>query len=155
MSADEAADKARRSMATSFYNQAWDILDSDDRSPEALNELIDCAHASRHLWRGVGGVEQAAIGEWLVSRSYATAGMGAEALRHATLAHGLAESSADLSDWLLPSTLEGLTRAELVAHGPEAAKVWHAEALTALERIADPEDRALIQAQLDELGLKR
>ena len=153
MSADEAADKARRSMAISFYNQAWDILDSDDRSPGALNELIDCAHASRHLWRGVGGVEQAAIGEWLVSRSYATAGMGAEAVRHAALALQLAESSADLADWLLPSALEGMTRAELIANGREAANAWHARALTALESIADPEDRALIQAQLNELGL--
>ena len=153
MSADEAADKARRSMAISLYNQAWDILDSDDRSPEALNELIDCAHASRHLWRGVGGIEQAAIGEWLVSRSYATAGLGAEAVRHAALALQLAESSADRADWLLPSALEGMTRAELIANGPEAANMWHARALIALESIADPEDRALIQAQLDELGL--
>ena len=153
MSSDQPVDESRRRMAISFYNEAWDILDSSDRSPDAINELIDCAHASRHLWRTVGGVEQAAIGEWLVSRAYATAGMGAEAVRHAALALDLAESAEAASDWLVPSALEGRTRAELLAGGTEAARPWHARATASLEQIEDPDDRALIQTQLDELGL--
>lgn len=153
MAAPTEDEVARRGMAIAFYNQAWDILDTEDRSPEALNELIDCAHASRHLWRTVGGAEQAAVGEWLIARAYAVAGNGEEAVRHATLALGIAESTPGLADWLLPSTLEGMTQAELTAHGADAARPWHARALASLDGIADPEDRALIAAQLDELGL--
>lgn len=153
MTTEQPLDESRRRMAIAFYNQAWDILDAEDRSPDTLDELIDCAHASRHLWRTVGGPEQAAIGEWLVSRAYATAGIGGEAVRHAALALGHAEAAEDASDWLVPSALEGMARAELLANGADAARPWHARATSALAQIADDDDRVLIQTQLDELGL--
>ena len=144
----------QRQVAVALFNRVWDLLDAGEaRSADATDEMIDAAHASRFLWRQIGGVEQAIVGEWQISRTYAAAGLGREAIRHAQASLVLLESDPDTPDWLAASVHEGRARAYLAAAEPEAATLAHRSALAALLDVADPEDRALIAAQLDELGL--
>jgi hypothetical protein len=145
---------SQRQVAVALFNRVWDLLDAGDaRSADATDEMIDAAHASRFLWRLIGGVEQAIVGEWQISRVYAAAGLGAEAVRHADISLALLEGDPDVPDWLPASVHEGRARAFLAAGEPEAAVLAHATAHAALLDIADPEDRELIAAQLAELGL--
>ena len=144
----------QRKVAVALFNRVWDLLDAGDaRSADATAEMIDAAHASRYLWRTIGGVEQAVVGEWQISRTYAAAGLGAEAVRHAEESLALLRTDPDPADWLAGSVHEGRVRAHLAADDRASAMSAYAEAQTALTAIADPEDRALIASQLAELGL--
>ena len=145
---------SQRQVAVALFNRVWDLLDAGDaRSADATDEMIDAAHASRFLWRQIGGVEQAIVGEWQISRAYAAAGLGHEAVRHADTSLALLEGDPDVPDWLPASVHEGRARAFLAAGEAESAALAHASAHAALLDIADPEDRELIAAQLAELGL--
>jgi hypothetical protein len=152
---DDVVDTAtQRRIAVALFNRVWDLLESgDDRTPEDTAEMIDAAHASRYLWRRIGGLEQAVVGEWQVSRAYASAGLGDEAVRHADLAFSLlAGNEDDLPDWIPASVHEGRARAYLAAGDGPSASVAIAEAATAAARIADAEDRDLVEAQIAELA---
>ncbi len=151
---DDVLDAAtQRKVAVALFNRVWDLLDAGDgRSAEETAEMLDAAHASRYLWRRIGGAEQAIVGEWQVSRAYAAAGLGLEAVRHANNAIGLlVAAEGDLPDWLPASVHEGLARAHL-ANG-DGAKASDAirEAAALAARITDPEDRDLVEAQIGEL----
>jgi len=144
----------QRRVAVALFNRVWDLLDAGEgRSADATAEMIDAAHASRFLWRRIGGLEQAIVGEWQISRTYAAAGLGREAIRHAQSSLELLESDPDSPDWLAASVHEGRARAYLSADERPAAVLAHSAAQAALADIADPEDRALIAEQLAELGL--
>lgn len=147
------SDADRRSAAIDAYNRAWDLLDlGDRRTLEEDAELIDAAHASRHLWRAVGGPEQAAIGEWMTSRAYAVTGHGESAIRHATRADVIVDATPDLPHWLRASVSEGMARALIAAGDTAGAAVWRERARAESAQIPDPEDRALIEEQISTLG---
>ncbi len=63
---DDVLDSAaQRKVAVALFNRVWDLLDSGDgRSADETAEMLDAAHASRYLWRRMGGEEQAIVGEW-------------------------------------------------------------------------------------------
>ncbi|MFC6236316.1 hypothetical protein [Longivirga aurantiaca] len=151
---DDVLDAAtQRKVAVALFNRVWDLLDSGDgRSAEETAEMLDAAHASRYLWRRMGGEEQAIVGEWQISRAYAAAGLGLEAVRHANVSLALlVAAEGELPDWLTASVHEGLARA-LLANGDGAgasAAIREAAALAA--RITDAEDRDLVEAQIAEL----
>jgi hypothetical protein len=152
---EEILDAAQqKQLASSLFNRVWDLLDAgDSRTADQTAEMIDAAHASRYLWRQLGGKEQAVIGEWQISRAYASAGLGSEAVRHAELSEQLLGDGLDCSDWIPASVHEGMARALLAAGDHTAARALAASAVVALDRIADPEDRELIRSQLAELNL--
>jgi len=52
-------------------------------------------------------------------------------------------------DWDVPGALEGLARAQAVAGDRAAAEATRARALQAVQAIADPEDRQLIEQDLE------
>jgi hypothetical protein len=151
---DDVLDAAsQRKVAVALFNRVWDLLDAGSgRSADETAEMIDAAHASRLLWRRIGGIEQAVVGEWQISRAYASAGLGDEAVRHADLAWSLlAGAEHEVPDWVAASVQEGRARAYLAAgDGPSAsAAITEAARLAAL--VADPEDRDLVEAQIAEL----
>ncbi len=146
--------ETQRSVAGALFNRVWDLIDAGAaRSADATDEMIDAAHASRYLWRQIGGLEQAIVGEWQISRTYAAAGIGTEAVRHAQISLLLLESDPDVPDWLTASVHEGRARAYLAAGEAEAAVLAFRSAHAALLDIADPDDRDLVASQLAELRL--
>ena len=144
----------QRTVAVALFNRVWDLLDAGDaRGADATAEMIDAAHASRYLWRTIGGVEQAIVGEWQISRTYAAAGLGAEAVRHAEVSLSLLRADPHPVDWVAASVHEGRARAYLAAGDQTSAMSAYADAQTALAAIADDEDRGLVASQLAELRL--
>jgi hypothetical protein len=147
----------RRSLAIGLYNRAWQLLDLADRTPQQDDELIHTAHASRHHWGEVGAPVNLARGEWLCSRVYAVLGRGEPALHHASRCLAILEGYAGKADrggaedWDLADALEALARAHAVAGDAAESRRWIVRAQEACAAIADPEDRAVIERDLESI----
>jgi DNA-binding transcriptional MerR regulator len=153
-SAIEMLDLAtHRQLGKDLYNHTWTLIEKADRSPVETDEMLHAAHASAWHWsRGGGTLANAARSQWQIARAYSTLGRGEPALWHANRSLELAEAAAKAGvadDWDVPAALEGLARAQAVAGDRSAAEATRARAREALAGIADPEDRQLIEGDLD------
>ena len=143
---------SHKSIAAQTYNACWDLLERP-RSPSEDLTLIELAYTSRYHWEQIGGPQELAISDWMVSRVYATLGHGELAVAHATAAHAYNRSS--FPAWLIASLHEGSARAALVANDLASCNASISAARTALAGESDPADAAFIQQQLDEvIGLR-
>jgi hypothetical protein len=146
--------ETERKVAVFLFNRVWDLLDAGDaRSADETDEMINAAHASRWHWGQLGGTQRILVGEWQVSRAYAAAGLGADAVRHADRALTMMQTSSDFPAWLVASVHEGRARALLAAGDRAAAVDAYATAQEALAKETDDEERELIGSQMAELGL--
>ena len=143
---------AERSLAVELFNHAWTLLDKEDPTEADQEQLIHCAHASAWHWSQVGTAENRAVSEWQVARVYATLGRGEPAVHHSRLALAFAETVAD-APWVRASAYEGLARAYAVAGQTETALDWRDRAVAALDDIAGPEDRAVVERDIATLPL--
>lgn len=146
---DEAT---HRELAKDLFNHTWTLIEKADRTPAETDEMVHATHASSFHWsRGGGTLANAARGEWQIARVYATLGRGEPALWHARRCLELAEAALTAGvadDWDVPAALEGLARAQAVAGDRAAAITTRARARAALDGIADPEDRQVIEQDL-------
>jgi len=137
-----------RGLAVAAFNACCTLLVLDRTDAEDL-ELLEVAFTSRHHWREVGGAQQVAIADWMVSRCFAELGEGPLALRFATAA--LDAGPDDAPAWLRASLLEGLARAHAAAGDQAGRDLAEARAREALATEPDQEDRAIVESQLDSL----
>jgi hypothetical protein len=126
----------------------WDLLEKPDRSERETELMIHAAHASRFLWEEPGEPVNHARGEWQVSRAYAVAGRGAEAAHHAQLCLDICES-AGIGGFDLGYAYEALARAASVAGMRDDAGRFAELGRAAAETVADAQDRAALEADLD------
>jgi hypothetical protein len=151
----DAVDAAtHRRLAVELFNRSWQLLELEQRTPAQDDQLIHCAHASRHHWGEVGTAAQLARGENQCARVHAVLGRPEPALHHANRCLELVRAGGEgFEDWDLASALEMAARANLVA-GNTSEATRHAElARRELETTVDPEDREVIEGQLAELGV--
>lgn len=140
-----------RALAVDLYNEVWALLDAPERTPEACDLIVHCAHASAWHWSRVGTEENQAIGEWQIARVYSELGRPEPALHHAERTLELAAVAS--IPWLTASACEGMARALAVAGDPVLAAEWRDKAIVALGDIEDPEDREVIERDLASLPL--
>jgi hypothetical protein len=140
-----------RSLAASYFNAAWDLIDVADRTPAQDRDMVTLALASRQHWIEAGGAaKNLAISDWQVAHTASLAGLADLAL---SFAHACVErvESEDLPTWLVASAHEGLARAHAAAGDRPS---YEREAQRCRDLLAqvddgDADDRALIQSQLD------
>lgn len=154
----DAIDEAtHRQLGKDLYNATWTLLEKPHRSPAEIDDMVLSAHASAFHWsRGGGTLANAARSQWLIARVYATLGRGEPALFHATRCLALAEAAVAAGvadDWDVPAALEGLARAQAMAGDRVGAAETVARARESLAAIADPEDRELIEQDLEAIPL--
>lgn len=142
----------RRALAGELFNETWRLLEKPDRTVAETDRMIHCAHASRYHWGEMLDAEafRLARGEWQCSRVYAVLGRAEPALWHARRCLEIDEAEPG-EDWDLASAYEGMARACLAADDRAMAAIWKAKAVAALDGIADPEDRDVVQGDLDSL----
>ena len=150
----EALDAAaHRQLGKDLYNLTWSLIEATDRSPDQDDAMLFATHASAYHWSKSGGtLANAARSHWQIARVYSTLGRGEPAVWHATRCLELAEAAVKAGvadDWDVPGALEGLARAQAVAGDRAAAEATRARALQAVQAIADPEDRQLIEQDLE------
>jgi hypothetical protein len=149
--------ESHRRLAKELYNHTWSMIVLADRTPEQVDEMIASAHASAFHWARAGGtLANAARSHWQVARVYSTLGRGEPALWHARRCVELVEAAVAAGvadDWDLPAALESLARAQAVAGDAAAARSTQERARWSLAAIADPEDRELIEQDLNSLAI--
>jgi DNA-binding transcriptional MerR regulator len=142
-----------RQLGKDLYNHTWSLIEATDRTPDQDDEMLFATHASAYHWsKGGGTLANAARGQWQIARVYSTLGRGEPAVWHARRSLELAEAAAKAGvadDWDVPAALEGLARAQAVAGDRAAAEATRARAREALAAVADPEDRQLIEQDLE------
>ncbi|HSN42523.1 MAG TPA: hypothetical protein VLR88_00540 [Propionibacteriaceae bacterium] len=150
--APEVSDEDERAIAARLHNDTWSLLHQEARTPRDDDRMLHMAHASRFHWDNVGTDQNRAIGEWQVSRVYATLGHGSSAVFHAQRAVDYAQTPGQ-DDWVMASAYEGLARAYVVAGDIESARRARDQSLALLEAITDDEDRLVIAADIHTLPL--
>lgn len=138
-----------RQLAVDLFNRAWTLMETDERTPEQGDELINTAHASAYHWTQVGTPANRARSEWQLSRVYVVLGRVEPALHHARRCREICEASPEaMEDWDLPYAHEALARAHALAgEADEAGR--HASAARELAgRVTGAEDREHLEADL-------
>jgi hypothetical protein len=141
-----------RWFAVEFNNEVWDLLDAGvgRESAEADRDLVLYgAYASARHWAECGGPAQQARAEHLVARAELAVGDPAAALRHARRCLDLVLGHSDaVSDWDAPFAHEALARALAATGDPGGARRHRRLAVELTERVADPQDREVLEAAL-------
>ena len=143
--------KTDKELGIELFNKTWALLETPQPDPD---ELLHCAHASAYHWMEAGGtVANRARSEWQCSRVYAVLGRGEPALHHARRCLELCESAPDeIEEFDLPFAYEALARAYFVAGDKGEAQAWLERARAAGEKIADEDDRVLLESDLSTIG---
>jgi hypothetical protein len=142
-----SSNASQRELAVAAFNRTWELIDTEQRTPEQNREMLTAACASRHLWNDIGGPEQFATGDWQVAHVACLLGHASMALDFAVAAYVTASTS-DVPQWLVASTCEGLARAHSLAGHDMERDEWIQRAHEILSGIDDAEDRELIESQL-------
>lgn len=145
--ARELPAEQQRQLAADLFNLVWELLERPGRSVEEDDRMVHAAHASRYHWGEVGQPTQHAIGEWQCARVYSVLGRAEPALHHARRCAEIVAGH-DAPDWLVASGHEALARAYAVAGDKDAALRQRDLAHTALEEVADPEEREVVESDL-------
>ena len=147
-------DELHRRLGAELFNRVWDLLALEDRTPEQEDDMIHTVHASRYHWSQLGEGPRSARGEWLCSWVYSELGRAEPALYHAHRCEAICRRYADdLEDFDLPAMHEALARAHLVAGNREETLHRLRLATDLCAQIADPDDREIIQAQIDSIAV--
>jgi hypothetical protein len=146
--APELDHATRRALAVGLFNYTWTLLEKPDRTQEQDDEMLNAAHASRYHWGEVGEAVNLSRGEWQVSRVYSVLGRGEPALYHARRCVEINEANDAREDWELGSAYEAMARASAVAGDPAGRDEWKSRAVAELAKIADAEDRQVLEQDL-------
>lgn len=136
-----------RSLGIQANNSIWELLTKAERTPDEDEDMVQRAYASLYHWGRASrrGPENAARGEYMIARVQAAMGRGEMALHHARRCM-TATLVAGLVDFDLAYAHEAMARA-LEAAGDHAAADASLAAARAVP-IADPEDKAIVDADL-------
>jgi hypothetical protein len=142
---------AHRFFSAECFNRAWDLLDKPERAPEETERMIHLAHASVWHWsqRPDCQPRNLAVGYWQLSRVYADC---RDPARAAAYGRRSLEASQGQGPFLTGYAYEALARAASAAGDAATMQDQLARARALMEEVADPEERALLRADLDGLG---
>jgi DNA-binding transcriptional MerR regulator len=139
-----------RLLAKQLFNEAWRLMEQENRTRPDDDRMIHTAHASRYHWGQVPDATPAhlARGEWQISRVYTVLSRAEPALHHARRVLDICQENG-IGDWDLAFAYEALARAYAVAGDAGQAREHTDQALAAAEDIAQDVDRELVLADLE------
>ena len=153
MAEPTTSDVDHRRLGVDLFNHTWTLLEKEARTRDDDDEMLLAAHASSYHWLHADGAgpENRARGEWQISRVYAVLGRGEPAVHHAQrcLDHCLENG---IGDWDLAFAYEALARAHKVAGNAADFRRNLDLARDAGAKIADAEDRELLEKDVAELA---
>lgn len=151
MSPDELQ-QSHRHFSTDCFNNCWTLFDKADRTPEDVENMLLLAQASLWHWKQRSDCQPSnlAIGYWQVSRAHALAGQYEPARQFGEKCLQVCETH-KLSPFDIGYAYEALARAEVLHQDLPAAKAHLAKARGELEKVAEQEERKLLEADLSAL----
>jgi tetratricopeptide (TPR) repeat protein len=144
---------AHRRFAVDCFNQAWDLIDKPDRTPEEDEEMVRLTQASHWHWKQREDYtpKNEAISYWQTSRVYALLERAEEARRYGQLALK-ASQAGDVEPFYLGYAYEALARAEALAGNRAEAEAYLSAARDVASKITEAEDRKLLLDDLETIG---
>ena len=136
-----------RKVGADLFNYTWSLLDRKDRTAAEDEEMLHAAHASRYHWGRAGTPLNTSIGDWQLSRVYATLGRAEPALHHARRSLEGARRYR-LGRFYLAYAYEGMARAASVAGDRRARDRYLREARRVGSRVRDRDDRRMLLEDL-------
>jgi hypothetical protein len=138
-----------RQLAVDLFNRGWTLMETDERTSEQDDELVNTAHASAYHWAQVGTPANRARSEWQLSRVYVVLGRVEPALHHARRCRKICEASPGaMEDWDLPYAHEALARAHALAGEADEAGRHAAAARELAAGVVGAQDREHLEADL-------
>ena len=108
--------------------------------------MLDASLTSRSHWQVVGGPQQFAMADWMVSRAYVQLNDPVLAIEYALVS--LSHDQKEFPAWLKASIYEGLARAYRSAGNTPEFERYKGLAIDALSLETDPEDKGFIAGQI-------
>jgi DNA-binding transcriptional MerR regulator len=153
MAEPETMDVDHRRLGVDLFNYTWTLLEKENRTRDEDDEMVYATHASAYHWLHAEGAgpQNRARGEWQISRVYAVLRRGEPAVHHAhrCLDHCVENG---IGDWDLAFAYEALARAHKVAGDDDEFRRNLELAREAGAKIADAEDRELLEKDVAELA---
>jgi len=145
----ESEEEFHRKMARKCFNEAWDYLDKRNKDDGEERTMLHLAHASRYHWGLVGTPRNVAVGDWQISRIYASLNQPELALQFAKSCLEICEKNS-LSD-VLHTAYEAIARAYAISKDYGRAKDYLNRAREQLTKLKlDKEDRKAYSDQIRE-----
>jgi hypothetical protein len=137
----------QRRLAAQANNRAWALTEMPSRSPEEDEEMLHAAHAAMYFWNIVGNQGNKAHAAQLLAHVYATLGQPGPASRFLARSQPtfLAGSAEPWEQALAHAVAANVAAAMNDGHGHREHLRIATEQTAAL---ADPEDRAVLEATL-------
>lgn len=144
---DDAGAEWHRTAGITANNGIWDLLANENRSPEDDEELLRHAYASAYHWARAArrGPENGVRGDYMLAKAWVALGNGERALHYADRCMAGC-AAAGLADFDLAYAHEARARA-LGALG-RLDEARSARAAAVATPVADPEDLAIVEADL-------
>jgi len=145
--------KAHGFFSADCFNNAWGLIDKDDRTPDEDEQMLLLAMASLWHWtqRGDHTPGNLSVGCWQVSRVHALLGRADEARRYGALALD-AGRRGEADAFTIGYAYEALARAESVAGNEAKASEYLTEARKAADEVTDKESRTWLVDDLETIG---
>ena len=147
---DEA--EANKHFSVQCFNEVWELLEKESRTPDEDGLLREMAHASLYHWLRRKDCEPAnvSIGLWQVSRVHAVLGEAATALTYANECLRLSDSH-QLADFYRGYAQEAVARAALLSGDKAQSEEALGQAQAFAGKVSNDEERALLETDLDGL----
>jgi len=141
-------EQMHKKFAVDCFNGTWNLIEKPDRTPEETHKMIAMAYASLYHWSEVGTTINLVRGHWQVSRVWAVAAEGENALRHARACLGLCEEHG-IGGFDLAFAYEALARASALLSDTKAKGFYLGEAWEAAQKIADAKEKEYLLSELE------
>jgi len=145
---------AHRHFSADCFNRTWTLIEKADRTADDNEAMILCALASLWHWTQRPDCTDVnlSVGHWQVSRVYALAGQGDNAMRHAGRSLALA---AGASSFYIGYAHEAVARAAALLGDETTFQSHLAEARKCAAAVADASERATLERELRDLAVVR
>jgi hypothetical protein len=145
---------AHRYFSAACFNQAWDLIDKAERTPDEDEDMLRLSLTSTWHWtqRSDCAPSNLSVGYWQTSRIYAILGQADNARRYGELSLGECQHEGVLP-FYLGYAYEALARAEMVAKNDGKMQEYLALAHNAMERITEDEEaKGMLLEDLKTIG---
>ncbi|MCB1278384.1 serine/threonine-protein kinase [Prosthecobacter sp.] len=139
-----------KKLSAECFNRTWELLDKKERTREEDERMISLAHSSLAHWRMREDCtdQNLSIGYWQISRVYAALGQGENARRYAELCLTVSDKE---PPFYLGYAHEALARAARLNQDRAAFDTHLAEAKTLAAKVSEPDERKMLEDDLESL----
>lgn len=143
---------AHKYFSANCFNQAWDLIDKEERTPEEDEQMIRLSLASHYHWtqREDYTKTNASIAYWQTSHIYALLGQADNSLHYGQLCLEVSQGE-DVPPFFLGYAYEALARAESVAGNQDRSADYIKQAQAAAERIEKQDNKKQLLADLESI----